>query len=663
MKKALLVLAVLLAAFLAYWLWLKFSPSKFIDGFYIVPDDAVWVVETKDPVKEWQNFSTSEMWQDLKEYEPFAEITSNADMLDEMISSNRQLFSLLGKRHLLISAHMTKAKDYDFVYYTDLESISKSDIVKASITSVIKQMGYRHTVRNYQNIEINEYLDPKTRDVLSFAFINNYLVISYNKLLMDKVIESSINPVKQLGKNPAFVEVDQLTSNNGMCRFFINYSTFYQYAGVFMDDVKDVKDWLQSLHYTGFDFQLNENVLSADGYTMVNDSLASYIQALSVSGKSNTRSEKIFSNKASFYVSLGFNQFTDFYDNLVKILEKDEKAYKEQQVAIKRFEKLLGINMQKHFYSWIGSEVAIAQYETNKLIGNKVRNVMLIHANSISSAKENLELIEKKIRKRTPIKFTDAEYKGYTIKYLEMKGLFKHLFGDLFAKINKPYYCIIDDFVVLSDDPKTLLVTIDDYLAQNTMVNHEPYRQFRSRFTEKTSVMAYMSPNHHFQNFKGLLNKESWTSSQKQQRFIRCFEHVGMSLSGDGDRMRTVFAARYQKWEAPVEVVDTSDAETDTLSAMDLFIIEHFNQNMNTEFYDNGNPKVVYEMEGKQKDGMYMEYYENRVIKVKGRYKDGKRDGTWKYYHTDGKYDYKEKYIEGELKKRNLFEKLWDKVM
>ena len=658
MKKFLIVLLVIAAIIGGYFLWLKWSPNKFVDGYYLVPNDAVMVVETQDPINNWQTFSASNLWQGIKTFPAFAELTQSADMMDDVIKSNQQVFALLGQKHLLISAHMTKAKDYDFVYYADMKEASKSGVLKASLTSIIKQFDYTHTVRNYNNIEANVFLDPKSRDVLSIAFVSNYLVCSYSKQLIDRVIDASLNPSTQTGLDARFTEVNQLTSADGMCRLFINYSTFHQYLGVYMDDVADVKSLFSSMFYTGLDVKLEDDLLLADGYSIVNDSMSSYLQALSISGKSSTDAEKVFSEKTSFFVSLGFSDFNTFYGNLEKTLITHGKEYQDQQAALKKLERLLNINIQKNLFDWIGTEIAIAQYETDVLIGNKVRNVMAIKASNINSAKENLAMIEKQIRKRTPIRFNDVVYNGYEIKYLEVKGLFKAFLGKLFSKIEKPYYTVLGDYVVLSDDPKTLLLTIDDFIAQKTLSNKTEYRDFRSRFANQTSVMAYISPNHHFANFKGLLNPESWKSTQKNQAYVRCFEHVGLSLSGDGDRMRTVMGTQFLPWVAPVAVVDSSDNETDTLSSMDLFLIQNFQGNMNTSYYENGNPRVSVEMEGTVMDGVYVEYYENGVIRIRGKYRNGQKQGTWKYYKTDGSYDRKEKYIDGVLKSQGLLERV-----
>jgi antitoxin component YwqK of YwqJK toxin-antitoxin module len=123
--------------------------------------------------------------------------------------------------------------------------------------------------------------------------------------------------------------------------------------------------------------------------------------------------------------------------------------------------------------------------------------------------------------------------------------------------------------------------------------------------------------------------------------------------------MRTVLGTYFQPWTAPVEVVDTTDNESDTLSALEHFYIRNFSNNMHTVYYENGHSKTSVEMDGNTMDGVYLDYYENGVIKTKGRYRNGVKNGTWRYYKPDGSFDYKEKYIHGELKKQNFFEKLF----
>src|SRR5690606_18721950 len=128
--------------------------------------------------------------------------------------------------------------------------------IKASLTNVIRQFGYSKTVRNYNGQEIIEFHDPKTKEILSLSYLNNYIALSYNKLLLNKVVDASAKPDKQLGMRTDFTEVDRLTSNQGLCRLFVNYKTFPDYLGVYMSDVSTVREWLSSLSISAVDFKI-----------------------------------------------------------------------------------------------------------------------------------------------------------------------------------------------------------------------------------------------------------------------------------------------------------------------------------------------------------------------------------------------------------------------
>ncbi|MBC7426956.1 MAG: DUF3352 domain-containing protein [Bacteroidia bacterium] len=662
-KKILIIAGIIVLGIIGYLAWLRFSPDKFINAFYLVPKDALYIIETDEPVKQWQSFSSSPLWQHLKVHPKFEGITKNADFIDGMISANNGVFSMFGSRHVLISAHMTKAKDYDFLYLVDIKHASKSDLIESQLINLVKQSGYTYTTREYNGAQVHEFTDKATRDVLYMSFLENNLSISYAPSLVEKSIDAWKVPALQLGFDEHFREADKLVTTDGMCRLFLNFNFFDKYLGVYMDDTSDVKDLFKSLFFSGFDVNLENDNLMMDGYTLLNDSTSGYLRALALSGKGEHEAQKVLSDKTSFMLNLGFDDFETFYKNLENVMKQDANAYAELQGNMKKVEKLLKIDIRKNFFGWIGNEVALAQYHSDVLIGNKVHNIIAIKASDIGDAKTNLDLVEKQIRKRTPLKFLNVDYHGYPVKYLEIKGLFKAMFGKLFGKVEKPYYTIIKDYVIFSDDPKTLLVTIDDFIAQNTLSNNEEFRNFNDKFPKQTSVMAYVSPLHHFANFKGYLSSESWKDAKKNQDYIKCFPHTGFGLSGDGAKFRTVFSLEFKKWNDSLETImpaDTLTVEADTLSEMQLFLLKNFQQNMLSTFYtETGQVKTVAEMDGSVMDGSYVEFYENGKVRLKGKYRNGLKDGVWKYYNENGSFDKKEKYQNGDLKNGNIFNRIF----
>lgn len=73
--------------------------------------------------------------------------------------------------------------------------------------------------------------------------------------------------------------------------------------------------------------------------------------------------------------------------------------------------------------SWMSGEFAITQSEPG-LLGHDPELILAIRAKSIKDARKNMEFIEKKIKRRTPVKIKTANYKDFEINYVEMKGFF-----------------------------------------------------------------------------------------------------------------------------------------------------------------------------------------------------------------------------------------------
>ena len=69
-------------------------------------------------------------------------------------------------------------------------------------------------------------------------------------------------------------------------------------------------------------------------------------------------------------------------------------------------------------------------------------------------------------------------YKGYEINFMAIKGFFKMFFGGAFEKLDKPYFTIIDDYVIFSNEPSTLRAVVDSFAAKETLSTSEDLSPF-----------------------------------------------------------------------------------------------------------------------------------------------------------------------------------------
>ncbi|MEL6975152.1 MAG: hypothetical protein AAGL29_07125 [Bacteroidota bacterium] len=204
------IFLVLIAAALAYILYLVYlltlSPKSNLQSIYLIPKDAVFVVESEHPVKSWEKVSESEAWSHLIKNDYFSELTSNIQRVDTIFNDQRKLFEFLDDRSLFISIHMISPKDYGIFYVLDLKRIAKLKLLKTYLNTLLND-NYTLSKREYKGHEILEIFDRNSKQTLHLSFVKNQMIASYTHALVEASIDQYNEPV--LGRDLNFIEVNQ----------------------------------------------------------------------------------------------------------------------------------------------------------------------------------------------------------------------------------------------------------------------------------------------------------------------------------------------------------------------------------------------------------------------------------------------------------------------
>lgn len=656
-KKILLVAALALCAYLAYSVASIFmSPDRQIQQIYLVPDDAVFILQSSDPLKDWQEFSSSAPWQTMKKAKFLGEVIPNVEMLDSVVRENSTLLSLVGKRDLLISVHKTRTRDFDFLMILDMQKVSKMKLLREQIETVLKMTGSTVTQRTYKKVNILEMRDPDTRDILYLAFIDNHCVVSYTSKLVEGAIDVKNRP--RIGLEPAFIDVEKLVAGKGLMRMFVNYAYLPAFMSMYLgQDDEYVETFSRSMDFAGLYFGVHKDRMETRGYTMRKDSADPYIAALLSSGSHKMKAHEIMPARTALYTNIGIANPAAFVKELEGILEKtDPENYNTYKSSSKRIESLFGISLETNFLSWMSGEFAVSQSEAG-LLGVEPELVLAIRATDIKDARRNMEYIEKKIKNRTPIKIKTVEYKGFEINYVEMKGFFRLFFGKMFDKFEKPYYTYIDDFVVLSNKASSLLSFIEDYGQKNLLADTPGFKKSFSHFDSRSTFFLFTDIQKFYPQLKNSLNATTWADLQADKEIIYSFPQWGMQITGGDYSASLHYVMDYEPYlpekdqaanDALADAADADDdkaeSEADLMNELERFYVEKFQGNVLRDFYPEGALKSESEVKDGRRHGRYREYYENGTLKVRGKYSKNAAKGTWKYYTEEGKFDRKEKY-------------------
>jgi len=653
-KKWIWTIILVLAGYGA-WRTVSFiiTPASSIQQVYMIPGDAIFIIQSHSPVDDWKQFSKSEPWQCLKRSPSFAEIDRDVSMLDSLLHANRKLLSLVGKRDMMISAHQVRKGVSDYLFVIDLQKISEMETLKNQITHVYSLMDYKVTSRKYQNINIIELRDPKTKEILYTAFVENHLIASYSSKLVEASIDERNNPV--IGLDPLFMETERLTSGKGIFTIYINYKYLPQlvniYAGKEMDYLSAMS---RSMAYAGLSFNATRDRFELNGYTLLKDTVDPYISAMLHSGNKEMNAHQILSARTAFYTNIGFDEPNTFLKELEKALSSGNPQYYDTyKKSYRQIESLFGISLADEFFSWMAGEFAIIELEPG-LLGHDTEMILSIRAKNIKLAKEKMASIERKIKRRTPVNVKTVNYKNYAINYVELKGFFTLFFGKMFDKFEKPYYTYIDDYVVLSNKPSTILSFIEDY-EQGYLLKDDPdFKQVLSQANRKSTYFFFASTQKYFPLLQPILTKQTWTDLNRNREIAFSFPTLGFQIVGDRQRIPLQLVLNYRPFsEAAIadeeeEEKDDEDenrvyTEKEILDELKRFYVEKFQGNVYREYYQDGAIKIKCEIRGGRRHGKFHEYYENGKLKIRGKYSKGQQKGTWKYYTEKGAFERKVK--------------------
>ncbi len=656
-KKPLLLLLSALLIFICYQVYdFYLDNNDNIQSIYLVPKDAVFIIETQEPIDNWEAITESNTWKHLQKNTYFKNLTGHLNALDTIFKHQKSILDRIGNRELLISAHVFAPKKYDFFYVVDLQKLSKLNIIKDHLNTFASS-NFKINNRKYHNHEILEIYDKTERETLYISFIKNQLVASYTHLLVEQSIDQYAEP--QIGRNLNYIEVKKDIGYSDMFRLYFQYDYLDDYLNVFSSKPNELVTTItNSLNWSGFHFDLDDNHIIANGVTNTKEKAAPYLKALQNSGKGKRSIPEIAPNETAFYLSFSFDSFSKFYENFETILQEDAEQFKSYLDGTEKVENLLDINLKEDFMSWIDDEIALLQLPSS--VSNSRKNIALVlKADDVDEAEEHLDFILKQIKKKSPIKFKEVNYKGYDINFMSIKGFFKILLGKLFKDIEKPYFSIIEDYVVFSNDPNTIKTIIDKYEAKETLEHFEAFKDFNAQFDKRSSIFAFVNTPTMYNSIYDFVDYNKKQNLKLNKDYFICFPQIGFQFSPDEDLFDSKLIINYEDPEVvktkytfktikketvtPVIAIDTnSSSDKPTIHEDAIFNIPEMYPNDLTaneyiKKYPNGSIKFSVQLKDGIKNGKYREYYDNGTLKISGRYKDNRQKGTWRAYDNEGK--------------------------
>ncbi len=634
MKKIIIALVVALVVASSGWFVYQkyFNKTQHREVLSVIPEDAVYMLKTNNLTKAWNEVQKTNIWKHLIKTTGFEDFQTLTTSLNEVLLNNKASKYIFENRPTLMSAHLISSSDYDFLYVVDLQG---AKTIKQALGYLLKlDQTHQKIQLTYKGQKIYKLIDKKDSNSTVFiTTLDNLLISSFNYGLVKKVIDEK-DKIHWLDK-PDFIKINDNLEGE-LVQFYFNFKQLPGFAQVYMNNGKQATESIsKQLKLSGFDIAHDDERILMSGVTLA-DSLPSYFNALLDVKPGKIKAYNIITQRTALYFSLGFKNFNLFYQSFLEQMSKKDKYTIRKQT--RTLEKYLGINLQKDIYDWIGQEIALIKINTK----SKQRTedvLLLIQANDMSDAKAGMTNITEKIRKRSPVKFKKYTYKNLEINYLYQKGFFKALLGDLFKKIDKPYFSYIENYVVFSNSEQVLKDFIDDYIKGNTLSHDSDFMDFKDEWSAKANVNLYLYMPKFYKILEKNLDVETRKAIAEKKDFLLSMSRINLQLISKDDKFKTL------------AVIDHDEKALQKEQANDL--ATKIDKNVHNDYYADLQFKIAFPDSLQVSDGKYKQFFsDGKTLKIEGKVDAGLPTGIWRVYYPDGKLksvvNYKDGNVDGE---------------
>ena len=639
----------------------------------LVSDDAIFIAETDNVSELMVEFTNSDYWNSILGSELFKEFKEGMVSFNEMASDNKWLHAVLKNQKVAISMHQLSKYKSDFLMLMDVKKYGKLNLVP-KIAAALKMPVQSNVV---DSISLYSVVMDEYDMTVHLATIDNLLIGSLSYQLVEQTIKNRFQEIK-----------DGTVKNNNVIPVFRKHQLNI-YADI--EKVQQVfANSSQSSFFKGIDFSVlggdfQQTSFVLDGYSSYHDSVPSLFMPLMKSEPGKRRAGKVLPSGAVFYTNFNIDDVEAFYDDFLNQYQAlDPDGYSAYKSGTKLTEAYLGINLKEDMFGWMSGEVAMAKLRPSDN-ARELDFVVAFGAKEIEEAESKLNDVSKRLKNRTAVRFKQLDYRNHEIHYLNVSGFFKLVLGNFFQNKEKPYYTIIDDFVVFSNSSDILMNVIDSYLVGNTLQRNASFAKFNEELNENSSITTYVNMHRLYEHLYYYSNKNERRELKKYKEMMEKVGLVGLQMYPENKFLKTQLIARQdtgEKFNIALERLNLSAEEL----MLDEFDSLQFKIDLGEEYaefdgdvtYYLTHPEKVQDSvlvhEGKLddglSDGMWKSYFVSGNIESVVPYDDGLVDGTAIFYYDNEKHiiraemeidddvfdgEYKEFYTDGNIKARLYF--------
>ncbi|WP_419698884.1 hypothetical protein [Mucilaginibacter sp. NFX135] len=504
MKRLIVITLILLAAAIAITVvyFKNLSPPGVRTGqvMHTIPDNATAVFEFNSEKGFYDIFKGNQLLSAVMGKDKLADL----DTLRKLLISSPQLERFFDGQNVFISVHPSSGNDINLLITIPTTNDFKTDAFTAlntqpnsglSVSPVHNTIGTTYDVL-VKAINKHFYITQKE---------NNIFAGSFSKELIDQSILYRDDKSKNV-----FIPLPEQQNANSLANLYINYSQLTPlFDQIFKNKNTDIfKSFKLLPALAALTLNFKNDALMFSGFTTIqHNHTASYLNLFADQQPVVNHLKEIFPSTTAYTINFAISDPAKFSAGLSQ-WHIQAGIGKEKDQLFNKIKAETGVLLKPEFEHLLSNEFAVVttRYQEKYAIvsvkdGSKLRPILM---NISTMTNDNI-----------------GQFNYDKVPF--------YLLGDAFSIFRKPYFMIIDNYLVLAATSSELTSYSDTYYNRKFISKTDQYNQFDNLLAERSNVAFFI-------NFK---NSQSIFKRDLKDAFYDAFEN-----SSPG--WKSFYAAAYQ---------------------------------------------------------------------------------------------------------------------
>lgn len=598
-----------------------------------MPPDVSFIIETDDLESSWQTLKENKIWANSSQNSYVKQVNGTISQFDSLVFNNKPLKAFLEGRKISISGHKNDENTTDLLFIVDLKKSSKLIFLSETLPLM---KGFEVNKTDYKGTEIIELTDLSSQTMIYLSFVENLMVVSQSKRLVEKAVYSG-NKHQWQNYNDILINIEKKADRNDI-KMYLNHretSEFYKlftHIGAFKTGQKILND----LEFSGYSFSLEGDNIIFDGLIKPSkDSLAGLLLQIK---PSKLRAYKIMSSNISSFLSISFKSFKELQVELSGyIFEKQPKILEMFDSLETKLANDYNLNPGIHLFNWIGNEVSFAGIVTPD---GHTSDLLFIHTNDIEKAKQKMKFVSTQLNRDKPELKFGATYNNHLVYRIDNnKKVFSYQTS--IDSTKTWYFTNLRNFMIFSDNEIALKAQIDDYVNNNLLSNDKACKYILESFDEKPNAFLFLNIPKLYKSLKQS-PKVFKTYIYRNKDIISNMKYLAINLTANGKnfkvkgRLRGDENAFVDEQMAEMAKKTFDSLYVDEIEALGFKIpyknIENLADGKNRLYLSDSSLYADGEFVNKLPHGIWKTYYKSGNLQSIVTYQNGKVNGIAVFY-------------------------------